>query len=163
ENAARLLDRERSYADQRRLRSRSATLGSIGQPRSGSPRSIRSVSRCARKLDSGSRARQGRPMSLPGGAPPATPASSSAQARVTPCLRVFADTLFVDDGGAGEVQTAMLRLDFAYGGRRVRGGELAGRDRAAELQACRVLESLGAIEVGELVDCAVAPGGGVDY
>src|SRR5690606_10006805 len=39
----------------------------------------------------------------------------------------------------------------------------AGRDRDAELQACRVLESLGAIEAEHLEDCAVTPGAGIDY
>jgi superfamily II DNA or RNA helicase len=104
-------------------------------------------------------------MSLPGvpdGPPGAVPA------RCTPCLRMFADTLFVDDGSrAGvELSTAMLRLDFDYHGRRVRlrddrpGGL---RDRAAELQACRVLESLGAVELGQLDDCAITPGAAIDY
>ena len=66
-----------------------------------------------------------------------------APARCVPCLHVTADTLFVDDGH--EVQTAMLRLDFAYGDRRVRSDAMiwAGRDRDAESQACRVLEGLG--------------------
>ena len=42
---------------------------------------------------------------------------AAAPARGTPCLRVFADTLFVDDGSrrGDEVRTAMLRLDFDYG------------------------------------------------
>ncbi|MGN6108493.1 MAG: DEAD/DEAH box helicase [Kofleriaceae bacterium] len=84
-----------------------------------------------------------------------------------PCLRVFAETLFVDDGSrhGDEIRTAMLKLDFDYGGRRVRSGDprAAGRDRDAEAQACRVLEGLGAIELSHLEDCAVAPGTGVDY
>jgi superfamily II DNA or RNA helicase len=86
----------------------------------------------------------------------------AAPARTVPCLRVFAETLFVGDS---EIQTAMLRLDFAYGARRVRASDprWAGRDRDAELAAARVLEGLGAIELGQLDDCAVAPGAIVDY
>ncbi len=96
----------------------------------------------------------------------------AAPARVTPCLRVFADTLFVDDGSrhGDEVSTAMLRLELDYDGRRVRAGEpwRAGpggpvRDREAEAQACRVLEGFGAIELAHLDDCAVSPGTGADY
>ena len=52
-------------------------------------------------------------------------------ARCVPCLRLFADTLFVDDGSrhGDEVRTAMLRLEFEYAGAgaapgmRVRAGE----------------------------------------
>ena len=62
------------------------------------------------------------------------------------CLRVFADTLFTDDGD--EVRTAMLRLHAPGGG---------------EADAQRVLESFGAIDIGQLADCAVAPGTGADY
>src|SRR5688500_19791860 len=91
----------------------------------------------------------------------------AAPARGRPCLRVFADTLFVDDGRRGdEVQTAMLRLDFDYGGRRVRAGDLRPsslRDREAEAQACRALESFGVVELAQLADCAVAPGAAVGY
>src|SRR5687768_7245884 len=101
-------------------------------------------------------------MSFPPGA-----RDHAAPARCVPCLRVFAETLFVDDGSrhGDEVRTAMLRLDFDYQGRRVRAADprTAGRDRDAELQACRVLEGLGAIELAHLDDCAVAPGAGVDY
>ena len=93
---------------------------------------------------------------------------AAAPARGTPCLRVFADTLFVDDGSrrGDEVRTAMLRLDFDYGGRRVRAVDSRPsslRDHAAEAQACRVLESFGVVELAQLDDCAVAPGAGVDY
>src|SRR6188768_3737251 len=86
----------------------------------------------------------------------------AAPAKVTPCLRVFAETLFVDDE---EIRTAMLRLDFDYGGRRVRSSDprFGGRDRGQELQAARVLEGLGAIELAHLEDCAVAPDAKVDY
>lgn len=76
----------------------------------------------------------------------------------------------MDDGSrhGDEVRTAMLRLEFEYGGRRVRADapRTAGapaRDRDAEAQACRVLEGFGAIELGHLDDCAVSPGTGADY
>jgi len=96
---------------------------------------------------------------------------AAAPARCTPCLRVFADTLFVDDGSrrGDEVRTAMLRLDFEYSGRRIRAGDPRSllapgtRDRDAEAQACRVLESFGVLELTQLDDCAVSPGTGVDY
>jgi superfamily II DNA or RNA helicase len=91
------------------------------------------------------------------------PRASVAVAPCVPCLRVFAETLFTDDGE--EIQTAMLRLDFDYAGRRVRASQAggAGRDRRAEAEACRVLEGLGAIELGHLEDCAVPPGVHVDH
>nr|MBA3499355.1 DEAD/DEAH box helicase family protein [Deltaproteobacteria bacterium] len=87
---------------------------------------------------------------------------AAAPAKCTPCLRVFAETLFVEDE---EVRTAMLRLDFEYHGRRVRSSDprFGGRDRDQELQAARVLEGLGAIELAYLEDCAVAHGAKVDY
>jgi superfamily II DNA or RNA helicase len=93
---------------------------------------------------------------------------AAAPARCTPCLRVFADTLFVDDGSrrGDEVRTAMLRLDFEYSGRRIRSADprpSAGRDTGAETQARRVLESFGVLELAQLEDCAVTPGAGVDY
>ncbi|MCW5803238.1 MAG: DEAD/DEAH box helicase [Deltaproteobacteria bacterium] len=97
-----------------------------------------------------------------------------------PCLRVFADTLYVEDGSrhGDEVTSALLRLEFGYPSpapaaagapagaeRRVRLGDPrpAGRDRDAEAQACRALESFGAIELAHLHDCAVAPGTQADY
>ena len=93
---------------------------------------------------------------------------AAAPARCTPCLRVFADTLFVDDGSrrGDEVRTAMLRLDFDYSGRRIRSIDprpSAARDTGAEVQARRVLESFGVLELAQLEDCAVTPGAGVDY
>ena len=95
------------------------------------------------------------------------PEGAVAPARCVPCLRLFAETLYVDDGTrhGDEVKTAMVRLDFAYDGRRVRSRNPngAGRDRVAELSAARVLEGLGAIELRALDDCAVAPGAGIDY
>ncbi len=95
------------------------------------------------------------------------PRSQAAAVSCVPCLRVFAETLFTDDGD--ETQTAMLRLDFEYGGRRVRAsdargeGRVEGRDRRAESEACRVLEGLGAVEVAHLEDCAVSPTVIVDH
>src|ERR1044071_1561835 len=81
---------------------------------------------------------------------------AAAAARGTPCLRVFADTLFVDDGSrrGDEVRTAMLRLDFDYGGRRVRAVDPRPsnlRDPAAEAQACRVLEGFGGGELAQQI------------
>src|SRR5512139_537479 len=80
-----------------------------------------------------------------------------------PCLRLFAETLFDDDGEEREV--AMLRLDFDYGGRRVRANNprWTGRDRRAEIEACRILESFGAIELATLEGCAVSPSVAVDH
>ena len=96
-----------------------------------------------------------------------TAGAAVAPARCVPCMRLFAETLFVDDGSrhGDEVKTAMLRLDFDYGGRRVRASDprFGGRDRDAELQAARILESLGAIELAHLDDGAVSPGASVDY
>jgi superfamily II DNA or RNA helicase len=96
-----------------------------------------------------------------------SPPGAVAPARCVPCLKLFAETLFVDDGSrhGDEIQTAMLRLEFDYGGRKIRptAPGMAGRDRDAEMQACRVLEGLGAIELAHLDDCAVSPGAGVDY
>ncbi len=96
-----------------------------------------------------------------------SPPGVAAPARCVPCVRLFADTLFVDDGSrhGDEVRTAMVRLDFDYQGRKVRSSDprLGGRDREAELAACRVLEGLGAIELAHLDDCAVSPGAGIDY
>jgi len=93
--------------------------------------------------------------------------AAPAPARCVPCLKLFADTLYVDDGTkhGDEVKTAMIRLDFSYDGRRVRSRNPnnAGRDRAAELQAVRVLEGLGALELESLDDCAVTPGAPIDY
>ena len=90
-----------------------------------------------------------------------------APARCVPRLRVFSDTLFVEDGSrhGDEVVTAMLGLEFHYGSRKVRVSDprMAGRDREAEAQACRVLEGLGAIELAHLDDCAVSPDSRVDY
>ena len=59
-----------------------------------------------------------------------------AAARCVPCLSLRAETLFVEDGSrrGDEVRTAVLRLDFAYGDRRVAAGAgRAARDPAAEL------------------------------
>ena len=96
-----------------------------------------------------------------------SPPGIAAPARCVPCLTLFAETLFVDDGTrhGDELQTAMIRLEFDYGGRKIRTSApgTMGRDRDAEVQACRVLEGLGAIELAHLDDCAVSPGAGVDY
>jgi superfamily II DNA or RNA helicase len=101
----------------------------------------------------------------------AAAARAPAAARCVPCLTVFADTLYVDDGSrhGDEVRTALLRLELDYSGRRVRPGDGralaagAARDPAAEAQACRVLEGFGAVELAHLEDCAVSPGTRADY
>ena len=54
--------------------------------------------------------------------------------RATPCLRLFADTLYV---GEDEVKTAMLRLDFEIAGKRTRRAPVEATNNAG-----RVLESL---------------------
>ena len=101
-------------------------------------------------------------MSYPPGA-----TAGAAPARCVPCVRLFAETLYVDDGSrhGDEVRTGMLRLELAYGDRRFRLRDVRNpaRDREAELLACRTLEGLGAIELSALEDCAVSPGAGVDY
>jgi superfamily II DNA or RNA helicase len=83
-------------------------------------------------------------------------------ARCTPCVTLQAESLFVEDD---EVATAVIRLDFEYGGRRVRSNDPRGgwRDRVAELAALRALESFGVIELANLDECAVTPGSDVDY
>ena len=60
--------------------------------------------------------------------------------RATPCLRLFADTLYV---GEDEVRTAMLRLDFEVAGKRTRRGPS---------EAGRVLDLMAALEAS--VDAA---------
>ncbi|HEX5064210.1 MAG TPA: DEAD/DEAH box helicase [Kofleriaceae bacterium] len=67
-------------------------------------------------------------------------------APAVPSLRLFADTLFTEDGA--EVHTGMLGLAC---------------DRRIEDQARRILEGLGAIDLEYLDDCAVTPGAGIDY
>ena len=53
----------------------------------------------------------------------------------------------------------MARLDFDYGGRivRARDPRYTGRDRDAELEAARVLEGLGALELAHLEDAPRCP------
>jgi superfamily II DNA or RNA helicase len=82
-----------------------------------------------------------------------------------PCLHLGTETLVI--GGGEELRAAVIRLDFDYAGVVVRGGGRAAvaiaRDRAAEAQARRLLESLGAIELDCLDDCAAPPGAELDY
>jgi len=80
-----------------------------------------------------------------------------------PCIALRADTLFADEGD--DLHTAAIRLDFDYGGRRIRSSDrrFAGRDRAAENAACRVLEGFGAVELASLTDRAATPGSQIDY
>jgi superfamily II DNA or RNA helicase len=99
----------------------------------------------------------------PSVARPGRPAGPAPAARCTPRLRVFAETLFVDDGSrrGDEIRTAMLQLDFDYGPRDRASRPV--RDHAAEAQACRALESFGVLELGQLDDCAVTPGISANY
>ena len=94
-------------------------------------------------------------------------------------MRLTTETLFVDDGSrrGDELTVAAIRLDFDYGGSRVRANDPLPRiydatqmargpitrDLAGERQARRLLESLGAIELETLEDCAVSPDAEVDY
>ena len=84
----------------------------------------------------------------------------AATALPTPVIRLAATTLWLD---GEEVETATIVLAFDYGGTRVtaRTRTALPRDRAAEAQARRVLESLGAVDLGCLDDvCSDPP---VDY
>jgi len=105
-----------------------------------------------------------------------------------PVVRLSTETLTVAgngrSGGPGcddELRAAVIRLDFDYDGVLVRasdplpvvyfeGRDARGpvyrrivRDQAAERQARRLLESLGAIELDCLDDCAAPPGAELDY
>ena len=83
--------------------------------------------------------------------------------RAVPVVRLSTENLVV---GADEVRAAVLRLDFDYDGIVVRAGRRdprVARDHAAEQQARRLLESLGAIELDFLEDCAAPPGAAIDY
>ncbi len=88
--------------------------------------------------------------------------SAPEPARATPRLRLFADTLFVDDGSrhGEEIQTAMLAIELEISGKRTR---LDRSPREPALSAARVIESLGATPVSHLDDCAVTPGKAIDY
>ncbi len=80
-----------------------------------------------------------------------------------PCLRLSTETLFV---GGDEVTAAGLRLDFDYGGTVVRSASRRSpvrRDGAAESEARRLLEGLGALELTCLDEVAAAPGAKIDY
>ncbi|MFW6050475.1 MAG: DEAD/DEAH box helicase [Myxococcota bacterium] len=108
----------------------------------------------------------------------ATPPSDAPRPR----LRLFTGLVLVDrSGGLGarfeEVQAPLLLLDFDYGGTRVRssdrgdrffraeGGRLAARarDRAAEANAQRVLESFGAVDLACFEHGALPPDVEADY
>src|SRR5688500_17613739 len=84
--------------------------------------------------------------------------------RAVPVVRLSTEMLVV---GADEVRAAVLRLDFDYDGVIVRAGARRDarvlRDRDGEAQARRLLESLGAIELDFLEDCAAPPGAAIDY
>jgi superfamily II DNA or RNA helicase len=116
--------------------------------------------------------------------------TEQAQARPAapgvPCLRLSTESLVItgDRRAASfheELTAAVLRLDFVYDGVAVRasdplpvvyhegreGGRAVfkriARDLAAEARARRILESLGAIELDCLDDCAAPPDAAVDY
>jgi superfamily II DNA or RNA helicase len=107
------------------------------------------------------------------------PVPTQPEARFVPHLALSTETLFVEDGSrrGDEVKVAAIRLDFDYQGSKVRSSDPLPRvydmariergpivrDQAGERQARRVLESLGAIELAMLDDCAVSPGAEVDY
>ncbi|PIE19170.1 MAG: DNA helicase [Proteobacteria bacterium] len=91
-------------------------------------------------------------------------ASAVGEPHVTPCVRLFCETLRIDVGHLGmlqwdEVKAPALALSFDYAGARrvaasdddtvvcIRGGEVLRRDRQAESHARYVLESLGALDV----------------
>jgi len=104
---------------------------------------------------------------------PGSEAAQASRTRFVPRLRLGTETVFVDHG-AEELVVAALRLDFDYGGVRVRAGDpgrmaiaddgrTAAREPRAEAESRRVLEALGAIELDALDDCAVIPGAEVDY
>ena len=78
----------------------------------------------------------------------------------TPVVRLAATTIWVD---GEEMEAATIALAFDYAGTRVsaRTRTAIVRDRAAEAQARRVLESLGAVDLGCLEDVACDPP--VDY
>ncbi|HEY8040916.1 MAG TPA: DEAD/DEAH box helicase [Polyangiaceae bacterium] len=99
-----------------------------------------------------------------------------------PCVRLFAEHVLVTrtDGLTCEVEeplVPLVALSFDYGGTRVLGGDertrvfrsdAAGlqtveRDRAAEHEARRVLERLGAVELACLDDVAPPEGCEADY
>ena len=96
------------------------------------------------------------PIFAAGSAPVARPVTGPK-----PIIRLAASTIWVD---GDELETATITLAFDYNGTRVaaRSGRSAvARDRAAEAQARRVLESLGAIDLACLEDVACDPP--VDY
>ncbi|HVV81961.1 MAG TPA: DEAD/DEAH box helicase [Kofleriaceae bacterium] len=93
---------------------------------------------------------------------PATAASTQAAPAMRPAVRLAATTIWLD---GEELEAATLTLAFDYGGVRVpaqgRAPAAVARDRGAETQARRVLESLGAIDLACLDDVACDPP--VDY
>ncbi len=89
--------------------------------------------------------------------PRPTPAPATAP---VPMVRLAVSTIWVD---GDELEAATLTLAFDYGGTKVtaRTRTAIARDRAAEAQARRVLESLGAVDLACLEDVACDPP--VDY
>jgi superfamily II DNA or RNA helicase len=93
-------------------------------------------------------------------APSASAPIARAAAAPRPIVRLAATTIWID---GDELETATLALAFDYGGVQAsaRTRAAVARDRAAEAQARRVLESLGAIDLACLDDVACDPP--VDY
>jgi len=103
--------------------------------------------------------------------------SATAVASFTPCLQLRSETLLIDRGQGFEsdyqaVDTAVIELTFDYDGVRVPASEARcateprsapGRDPRAESQARRILEAFGAIDLGNLDDCATIPGSQANY
>src|SRR5262245_38489017 len=83
-------------------------------------------------------------------------------AQMTPRLRLFTELLSVEAGrGFEEIEAPVLSLSFRYAGAVLRPGDesehffsadtggvrMQTRDRRAEAEACRLLESLGAVDL----------------
>src|SRR5262245_19094818 len=93
--------------------------------------------------------------------PQAEPGFGAARAAgpgFVPCIRVGTDRLLASDGPYSgrleEIESAVIDLSFDYGGFRVRAddgerqeGAAGQRDLEGERQACRLLESLGAVDM----------------
>jgi superfamily II DNA or RNA helicase len=113
---------------------------------------------------------------------PSSPAGAEGDRRLVPCVRLFADQVFVTrtDGLSCETDEALVplvALSFDYGGTRVgasdertrifrsdAGGlEAIERDRDAEHDARRVIERLGAVELACFDAIAAPEGCDADY
>src|SRR5215212_4800155 len=92
-----------------------------------------------------------------------------AVAAFVPRLRLFTETLLVNDGSAfdpdeREVTLPVLSLRFDYGGRTARPGQRgAGRDDEGERRAGQLLESFGPVEIACRDDVSTRLGSAADY